>query len=489
MNQCYMCGRILVDKPSNDIECQKHDEHIIPNSIGGHLTSNKILCEECGGNLSIKDKNFADIFSPFIVLLQQAGILRPLDRKNNNNRSVDGEVFEDPDRMSSGERIKYKAGKAIPVKPSYSVDHSEKKVEIFGSPRIKKAYEQYVKKEMLANGKNIADYAVSFHSNLMDKGFLGLYFTKDKPNFNKDFQEGIMKIAIEMALHFGISRDDLKDIIEIDRETGHAKYKDNPLIWPYVSIAPIDIIFENQRYSIDPNYPSHVVRIFSEHNNAGTKHLLAYIELFSTFQYYVLLNNDYGGPDIDNTYAQRLIRKNVPAAEELDQLDPSELLTEISRAGIDTSDVMGLSRGEIINKIIYSRRQENYVYDLYKSLAPVLDNLMSQVLITILRSKPDKDEKLLDYSTMSYIQTFFGKSDCNIIKKIKLSIAQYQQMNFKKLLLLNEDKNISITSYPSECLKLSEEHKEIVREYCSVKLSHLQYYCMTRAGLNKVISK
>lgn len=35
---CYVCGKELSEHPSLD-ECKCHDEHIISNAIGGHLTS------------------------------------------------------------------------------------------------------------------------------------------------------------------------------------------------------------------------------------------------------------------------------------------------------------------------------------------------------------------------------------------------------------------------------------------------------------------
>ena len=47
---CYVCGKELSEHPSLD-ECKCHDEHIIPNAIGGHLTSRDFLCESCGGGL------------------------------------------------------------------------------------------------------------------------------------------------------------------------------------------------------------------------------------------------------------------------------------------------------------------------------------------------------------------------------------------------------------------------------------------------------
>ena len=51
--------------------------------------------------------------------------------------------------------------------------------------------------------------------------------------------------------------------------------------------APIfpDILYENERYKIDANYPAHILKVFTETNTEGGKSLLCYIELFSTFQY------------------------------------------------------------------------------------------------------------------------------------------------------------------------------------------------------------
>lgn len=50
-NFCYVCGREMAERTA----CCPHYEHIIPNAIGGHLTSCRILCEKCGGDYSKGD--------------------------------------------------------------------------------------------------------------------------------------------------------------------------------------------------------------------------------------------------------------------------------------------------------------------------------------------------------------------------------------------------------------------------------------------------
>lgn len=114
---CYVCGKVLSEHPSLD-ECKCHDEHIIPNAIGGHLTSRDFLCESCGGGLSKGDKAFTDIFAPFIVFLNQAGLLRSLDRDNVNKKVLLGRIFENNELSSTPiHKIRYQKGKATPCKP------------------------------------------------------------------------------------------------------------------------------------------------------------------------------------------------------------------------------------------------------------------------------------------------------------------------------------------------------------------------------------
>ena len=70
---CYVCGKVLSEHPSSD-ECKCHDEHIIPNAIGGHLTSRDFACDRF------------DIYTRTIVLgeqLARKSILASFQREYN----------------------------------------------------------------------------------------------------------------------------------------------------------------------------------------------------------------------------------------------------------------------------------------------------------------------------------------------------------------------------------------------------------------------
>ena len=71
--------------------------------------------------------------------------------------------------------------------------------------------------------------------------------------------------------------------------------------------------------------------------------LYCYVDLFSTFQYYVLLNGDYKGDEVNETYAQRLFPKAKPNVFDC---TPSDLDIFIREYGIDMSLCSGRTYAE-----------------------------------------------------------------------------------------------------------------------------------------------
>ena len=61
MDKCYLCGKKIEKNKTKQ-------EHIIPNAVGGKLTSKSILCSDCNNNLS-------DIKKFFVPLNNQVTIM------------------------------------------------------------------------------------------------------------------------------------------------------------------------------------------------------------------------------------------------------------------------------------------------------------------------------------------------------------------------------------------------------------------------------
>lgn len=53
MKKCYFCGKDLNNQ-------NLKPEHIIPNAVGGRLTSKNILCNDCNNKLSDLDQSLAN---------------------------------------------------------------------------------------------------------------------------------------------------------------------------------------------------------------------------------------------------------------------------------------------------------------------------------------------------------------------------------------------------------------------------------------------
>ena len=53
MDKCYLCGKKIEKNKTKQ-------EHIIPNAVGGKLTSKSILCSDCNNNLSDIDQSLAN---------------------------------------------------------------------------------------------------------------------------------------------------------------------------------------------------------------------------------------------------------------------------------------------------------------------------------------------------------------------------------------------------------------------------------------------
>lgn len=98
--------------------------------------------------------------------------------------------------------------------------------------------------------------------------------------YNDAFKQGISKIAFNYAIHCGLNPNEL----EIIFDNSVKKFTDIAIIIPFFPMTPFDNVIENS--SIVKLF--HVVRIFNMSN-----YLFAYIELFNTFQYYVLLSEKY----------------------------------------------------------------------------------------------------------------------------------------------------------------------------------------------------
>jgi len=288
LDKCYLCG-----KSFNDTSVKKHGEHIIQQAIGGNLIANDILCSTCGENLGKEvDEPFNKIFEGISVRLDIK-----TDRKSGK-KAVKGKMnFRD---------VIWKDNKVSPVKPFHIYSIDKKNIVIFSSLEVARKYRKKVENEIKQNFLGNEKPNLSVCDDL--EGMVEYPFNMD----DKALKKGLAKIAIGFSCEKGILREDLILALEINEDTKQGKIKNNALAIPFYPLGIIDKLIEEQKNDFE-HYPFHNLLLFTldydPSTSNGKKILICYIELFSTFQWYIVLNDKYYGDSLYEYYVQQILKK------------------------------------------------------------------------------------------------------------------------------------------------------------------------------------
>lgn len=274
---CYLCGNPLTTQTS-------HDEHIIPNGIAGKLTSNKILHKDCGNALGDDiDVHFANKFSLLLNLL---------DAKFDRDNTASGKC----EITVNGAKFKCFVSNGH----VYIINTYEDK-------KTKTVYCNYKQVENIRKKHgNEYTYITEFNIQHLDFENLLLLSHSDK--------KALTKIAVEYALHYGIKIEHLDSAFDIDSNN----FKDTDII-PYYPINRFERFiekmkwyFEKQRIStatqlvVNSEFPTHSLHLFSR-----GKQLFCFVSLFSYYEFYVLLSNNYCGSEISEWHFESVVKKTT----------------------------------------------------------------------------------------------------------------------------------------------------------------------------------
>lgn len=273
MFECYLTGnKIKNDK--NDEGTNGSLEHIIPNSLGGQVKSKYILTDEANRFLNEDiDKEFNKIFTSWTSRL---------DLKRDRKKTQSFKAFN----KDYGLDVFYRDGKFFPKKPFFDKD---KKIIYAGSEKTGNDY----KKNLIKNGD------INQHDNILIYDDLAGSFHLPFGLVNTTFKRGLGKISAGYAAKCGISRKNMKCVIDLERNV----IKDKIVVIPFLPSVTPEGVFEGSKHE-SPHYPIHSLVLYA---NKSSKLLYCYVELFSAFQFYVLLDNEYEGEDFYKDYVYDLI--------------------------------------------------------------------------------------------------------------------------------------------------------------------------------------
>lgn len=448
MNECYLCRRPLEN--FIDETTANHEEHIIPQAIGGQLTAKDILCKECGGEKYLGgqiDKPFSNMF---LLITERLDIKR--DRKTRPV-ALTGKL-----KLFNGDRVldvNLRENILANRRPEYTVDHVKKSVRIFANKAIAKDYKRKVEREVRENIENSSDYTFTVVSDLYSHedfaGVLELPFNID----NKTFEAGFAKIAIEFALSKGIGRSVVDHLIDTRNRTIISE----GTLLPYYPIFKVEEIIEYLRTSVDESFMSHSLVLFSQRqiheDGSEVKQLYCFVELFGTFQYFIRLNDNYSGDNIDPiTYSQRVI-KSTGTRVEIVGLSPKDVSIYMSELGMSHDDIADKGDEEARRMIENAYNSRNrYVFDYTDNIKRIVD--------TILRDSMIQSNESITKMIPDIVYHFYRNPDEDDFH-INLFRSRYRKGNF-------------VYSIIPEIIDLYEVDRDKFREYTHFKFTELEAF-------------
>ena len=373
----------------------KSNEHIIQNALGGLEASTDICCPECNNYINKHiDVPFVTTFNPIIA--------------NINN-------FAKTNKKSSSPSY---SGKAIYNGKEYSV--ILKNGQVVACPELSKKLHCDISKLKF----NIISY--DFNVN------------------NESFNEGTSKIAFNFALSKGIPFDYIKNGVYIEKENDKiTNIKFQYQLIPFVPLNAIDDYIELESELL----LYHNLILFSQGSN-----LWCYVDLFNTFQYYVLLTDKWPkGKEISEIYFQQI--------QKLDRTIPE------------------INRWRPKYGLIYA--------DKYKITPSSDKNIMQQRIASAIRKESLKkdmteviSQKLKSNYMLNYIRDDFS---FEVRKMYGLSLLLYFDENdklienrFRRVTLGRED--FDMVSYPLLLTRLLQSNSINVRNYTFAKFERLNCF-------------
>jgi len=265
LDNCYSCGCELT------IE-NRSIEHIFPNSIGGRLTSTKLLCKDCNSNFgSNPDSELAkqfNIFTNYLVIKRKRGNPSPIElinEKTGNKISMDYKglpIMEKPIVHETKENglIKFSI-------KSRSMEEAKKIIKGLSRKYKKINYNEVFKQAKIVETE-VTDPLYAAFSIGGEESFPAIL--KIAINYY------VMKTGDVNSVHDAIS--DLKNSI-VER----------------IKL----IILEKRIFDLDDDEVSHSIYLTSSH---AENKLYAVVELFNAVQFVVKLSENYCKSQFEDLY-------------------------------------------------------------------------------------------------------------------------------------------------------------------------------------------
>jgi hypothetical protein len=269
---CYACGKEIT--PSN-----RSDEHIIPNAIGGRLKSKSLLCKQC-------NSDFGDsIDSELSRQLNHIGNMLNIKRDRGNPQPIKG-IYN-----KTGEQIILEpGGKPSMPKPVITEEaNGDKKCVHVTARSVGEA-------KTILKGLNKKYPKINVEETLKNAEMKRKYLD-DEVHYSTDIGgeesfRSVCKTSVSFYMHTGGKREYIQDLI--------------PYIKGDIEIDRVYFFYDEEVISKDNGQIIHGLVL---RGNSREKVLYMYVEYFNAFKFLVLLNDNYQGVNVNESYVFDLLNQ------------------------------------------------------------------------------------------------------------------------------------------------------------------------------------
>lgn len=262
MANCYVCGRILDEN-------NRTEEHILLNAIGGHLSSDKIICRNCnsilGDDMDSELANQLNFVANMFNIRRDRGKPQPfdaVDKKNNKTYSI------------------LPGGKPNLKIPCIERNNNHYTIEVRDKKQLARVLRELKRKHAEIDDETLIKECT------IDKKYLD-----DGLSFDIKFGgplafRSLCKTAVNFYIHKGGSPKNIRHLIPYIK--GDTDY--NVVSFMYLNEPPILTNSSELLHSI-------ILR-----GDEKEKILFAYIELFDFYKAIALLNDNYEDKNVEYRY-------------------------------------------------------------------------------------------------------------------------------------------------------------------------------------------
>ena len=264
---CYVCNTPITSE-------NEADEHIIINAAGGRLKSKELICLKCNSEFG------ENIDSELAKQMNNAANMLMVRRHRGQPQPMIG------DQKSTGKKYLLEpGGKPKLTKPTISKT-IEGKISIIARDKkeLRKILEGFAKKNPHFDVSEVMKSAQWKKEYLNE----GLHFSNEFGGVG--VFRAVCKCATNYYIYKGGDASQIKHLI--------------PYIKGDLGLEVVWMHYQENIYDLAPDESSHILHLVGNQKN---KTLYCYVDYFNTYKYLVLLNDNYSGLDISETYSYDLM--------------------------------------------------------------------------------------------------------------------------------------------------------------------------------------